>query len=57
MIVNEIINKEGYSLDISEDGIEIRASSSHGAFYAVQSLRQLLPPDFDKKVQHKRYVE
>ncbi|MFC4722139.1 beta-N-acetylhexosaminidase [Geojedonia litorea] len=42
-----IKNSEGYELKISTDKIEIRANSDQGAFYAVQSLRQLLPPEFE----------
>lgn len=38
-----IQHKEGYTLDVSPEGIEIRAQSNVGAFYAVQTLRQLLP--------------
>jgi len=34
---------EGYSLDISEEKISIKAADASGAFYAVQTLRQLLP--------------
>ncbi|MEO1032420.1 MAG: family 20 glycosylhydrolase [Bacteroidota bacterium] len=46
---SEIENEEGYALDISKDQIEIRASSAKGAFYAVQTFRQLLPPEFEKR--------
>ena len=42
--LDEIIADEGYVLDISEEKITIRASSSKGAFYGVQSFIQLLPP-------------
>ena len=35
--------KEGYGLEISEKQITIKASDANGAFYAVQTLRQLLP--------------
>ncbi|RIA10019.1 hexosaminidase [Flavobacteriaceae bacterium MAR_2010_72] len=42
-----IKNYEGYILNVSTERIEIRANSDHGAFYAVQSLRQLLPPEFE----------
>ncbi len=35
---------EGYVLTVAEGGIEVRASAPAGAFYAVQTLRQLLPP-------------
>ena len=39
---------EAYSLAVSPDGIRIRASSAAGAFWAVQTLRQLLPPDVER---------
>ena len=42
-----IINPEGYQLKIASEGIEILANSAKGAFYAVQSLRQLLPASFE----------
>src|SRR5690606_27207589 len=34
---------EGYSLNISDSKITIKASDASGAFYAIQTLRQLLP--------------
>src|SRR5262249_29432014 len=39
------IDSEGYKLDISPDAIQISASSAAGAFYAVQTLQQLIQPD------------
>lgn len=42
-----ISSTEGYQLTISPKQIEIRAKTDQGAFYAVQSLRQLLPADFE----------
>lgn len=42
-----LLDPEGYKLDISNEKIEIRANSDHGAFYAVQTLRQLLPVAFE----------
>jgi hexosaminidase len=42
-----ITNNEGYSLEISSNSIKIKAKTDQGAFYAVQSLRQLLPPEFE----------
>ncbi len=36
---------EGYELVVSEQGISIEASDAAGAFYALQSLRQLLSPN------------
>lgn len=43
----DITDDEGYQLTITPKQIEIRAKTDHGAFYAVQSLRQLLPTDFE----------
>lgn len=42
-----IANDEGYQLAVSSKQIEIRAKTDKGAFYAVQSLRQLLPVGFE----------
>ncbi len=46
---SSIKNDEGYELKISEDQIFIEAKNSKGAFYAVQSLLQLLPIKSDSK--------
>ncbi|MDT0557747.1 family 20 glycosylhydrolase [Ichthyenterobacterium sp. W332] len=40
-------SEEGYVLDIKPNSIQIKASSDQGAFYAVQTLRQLLPSEFE----------
>lgn len=37
------LGEEGYSLRVTPDLITIRANAAPGAFYAVQTLRQLLP--------------
>jgi len=37
------VEDEGYRLDVSPAQLEIRASTAAGAFYAVQTFRQLLP--------------
>jgi len=42
-----IENPEGYALDIQPYKIIISAKTDQGAFYAVQTLRQLLPPEFE----------
>lgn len=44
-----ITNDEGYTLDISNTNISIKSNHAKGAFYAVQSLRQLLPVLFENK--------
>lgn len=41
----EITNTEGYTLEITPNGIDIRFKSSKGAFYAVQTLKQLFPEE------------
>jgi len=41
------LNDEGYYLDISKDKVLILAKSHQGIFYGLQSLRQLLPPEFE----------
>nr|WP_321236586.1 family 20 glycosylhydrolase [uncultured Psychroserpens sp.] len=44
-----IKNLEGYTLDIQPDKLLIKAKTDQGAFYAVQTLRQLLPNEFENK--------
>ena len=42
-INNAIPNEEGYELKIEEENIFIESKNARGAFYAVQSLIQLVP--------------
>ena len=42
-----IDNPESYKLTVSPEHIEIKAKTDQGAFYAVQTLRQLLPATFE----------
>lgn len=47
-VLDETIeNAEGYKLDIQPHQITISAKTDQGAFYAVQTIRQLLPPEFE----------
>ena len=39
------IPEEGYILDISPDRITVSASTDAGRFYAMQTIKQLLPPE------------
>ncbi len=45
---NEMLAEEGYWLQVTPKQIEIKASSAKGLFYAFQTLRQLLPPEFEQ---------
>ena len=38
---------EGYTLMVSNDNISIKAADASGAFYAVQTLRQMLPVELE----------
>jgi len=53
---SNIESSEGYKLQISPDKIEIKARTDRGAFYAVQSLRQLLPAAFENGTFEKKEV-
>ncbi len=37
--------KEGYTLSVTKDGIKVEAQTGNGAFYAIQTILQLLPPE------------
>ena len=39
------LGSEGYTLDIRADGVTARAAEPAGLFYAVQTIRQLLPSE------------
>ena len=41
-----ILTDEGYILEVKTNAVVIRAKTAAGAFYAVQTLRQLFPPEF-----------
>ncbi|CAZ97490.1 beta-N-acetylhexosaminidase [Zobellia galactanivorans] len=40
------LGEEGYILSVGKKGITIKAATNTGVFYGIQSLRQMLPPDF-----------
>ena len=44
-----IVGNESYILNVSPTKIEIEASSEKGCFYALQTIRQLLPKEFESK--------
>lgn len=41
------LTKEGYSLQISKGGVIVRSSGPQGLFYAVETIRQLLPVELE----------
>jgi hexosaminidase len=43
-----IQNREAYRLHILKDRIEVEAASAAGFFYAMQTIRQLLPPEIER---------
>ncbi len=47
--LSEKYGNEGYSLDVTPDNITIEAAAPAGAFYGLQTLRQLFPPELEKK--------
>lgn len=44
---NHLLPNEGYKLTVAPTLIQIEASSNSGFFYALQTLRQLLPPQIN----------
>lgn len=46
------LGKEGYQLKVSPGGILLSANTAAGAFYGLQTLLQLLPPDIEARELH-----
>ncbi len=49
-IENDEISPELYQLDVSPKNIRVAASAAEGIFRGVQTLMQLIPPDFDGQI-------
>ena len=47
-ISNSTLGQEGYLLTITKDSIVIAAQTATGQFYAIQTIRQLFPPQIEK---------
>ena len=45
LTVDASLPAEGYTLNVNENGVEIKAATKAGFFYAIQTLKQLLPRD------------
>jgi hexosaminidase len=51
------VGAEGYQLDVTKSGVNLRANTAGGLFEGVQSLRQLLPSQVEAKtVQHTKWT-
>lgn len=48
------IGDEGYLLEIQPEGVLISGATNAGVFYGIQTLRQLLPPDFEFHSDHQK---
>ncbi len=47
-IKNSVTPKDGYKLSINKKSVEVKSSDNGGAFYAVQTMRQLLPTSIEQ---------
>ncbi|MBI9016106.1 MAG: family 20 glycosylhydrolase [Phycisphaerae bacterium] len=52
------LKEQAYILDVSTEKIGITVASPQGAFYAIQSLLQLLPPEIESKsiIKNKKWT-
>lgn len=41
------VNNEGYTLDVTTDGVTVKAKTTQGLFYGMQSFLQLLPAEIE----------
>ena len=51
-----MLGNEGYLFESTKKNITIEAATKTGVFYGIQSLRQLLPPDFELNAQQDRSI-
>ena len=42
-IIDETIGNEGYTLDVNQNNIVLKANTTTGLFYALQTFDQLFP--------------
>ena len=55
-LVSSITNKEAYKMKIEKDRIEVEVGAPAGFFYAMQTIRQLLPSEIERDVLAKDAV-
>ena len=52
-VQDNALGKEGYHLNVNEKGIQIKANTNAGLFYAWQSLLQIMPTAiYNKTIQN-----
>jgi hexosaminidase len=49
-IIDETIGNEGYTLDVNQNNIVLKANTTTGLFYALQTFDQLFPVEENSKV-------
>ena len=54
---NEELGNEGYTLDVTADGITIAANSANGFYYAFQSVKKMLPANVMAEVKDANITE
>lgn len=57
LLTDPSLKSEAYSLEVSPQEIIIKASDNKGFFYALQTIRQLLPPSIERESLSDKYLE
>ncbi|MDX1542966.1 MAG: beta-N-acetylhexosaminidase [Christiangramia sp.] len=47
--LHESLGEEGYELKITKNTVSLKAATNAGLFYAIQSFRQMLPSEIEKR--------
>ena len=47
--MEETLGKEGYNLEITASTVSLEAATEAGLFYAIQTLRQMFPPEIENE--------